>query len=290
MQINYKLTKYAFYHNYVQLMRLPQPIGIFLLLWPTLTALFLASDNQPKLSLIIIFTLGVILMRSAGCVINDIADRDFDKHVQRTKMRPLTCGKISLKNAYKLLGILILSAFVLVCFTNSFTIYLSLIAMSIALIYPFVKRVSHLPQVVLGIAFAFGIPMSYAAVNETLPLECWILFLGALLSTVAYDTLYAMADRVDDKKIGVKSSAILFGRYDKLIILLLELSAMILWIFLFGKMAFCFLFFILYEQWLIRERNAQKCFQAFLNHQWNGLFLFILALSTHASFPLIVLK
>ena len=208
---------------YIRLMRLDKPIGSLLLLWPTYWALFLSADGWPDLDLLIIFTLGVVVMRSAGCVINDYADRDIDKHVKRTRNRPITSGEISSRSALTLFIVLLLLALILVLQTNLLTIQLSLIAVSLAAIYPFTKRWTSLPQLVLGVAFGMSVPMAFAAQTGTIAIEAGLIFIGSLVWTLIYDTLYAMADREEDLKIGVKSTAILFKKYDQIIITFLQL-------------------------------------------------------------------
>ena len=204
-------------------MRLDKPIGSLLLLWPTYWALFLSADGWPDLDLLIIFTLGVVVMRSAGCVINDYADRDIDKHVKRTRNRPITSGEISSRSALTLFIVLLLLALILVLQTNLLTIQLSLIAVSLAAIYPFTKRWTSLPQLVLGVAFGMSVPMAFAAQTGTIAIEAGLIFIGSLVWTLIYDTLYAMADREEDLIIGVKSTAILFKKYDQIIITFLQL-------------------------------------------------------------------
>lgn len=273
-----KLTVYA------QLMRFDKPIGTLLLLWPTLWALFLADKHFPSLSVLVIFILGVIVMRAAGCVINDYADRHIDRKVKRTANRPLTTGKISEKEAKGLFVGLIVCAFILVLFLNHYAIGLSFIAALLAFIYPFMKRYTHLPQFFLGMAFGWSIPMAYAALVEQLPFECWLLFLASLAWTVAYDTQYAMVDRDDDLRIGVKSTAILFAQYDNKIIALLQMIFLSL-LFLVGYyshlhlnyfivLGFTALFFI-YQCKLTRHRRREDCFKAFLNNNYVGLSVFI---------------
>lgn len=272
------------WYDYWVLARLNRPIGILLLLWPTLIALWLASDNLPRPRLIIIFTLGAIIMRSAGCIINDWADRHIDGRVERTRLRPLVTGKITSRAALGFFFGLLLLALILVLTTNFFTIFLSLGALAIASCYPFMKRYTHFPQVVLGAAFGWAIPMAYAATLNFLPLECWLLFSATLLWAIAYDTIYAMVDKADDLKIGVKSTAIAFGKHDKLAIaacqaVMLGLFVLIGWrlklaiFFYLGIMIALILF--LYQHYLIKDRNPQQCWQAFLNNQWVGLALFV---------------
>ena len=213
-------------HVYSRLMRIDKPIGTLLLLWPTLWALWLSGMAIPPLPVLLVFVLGVIVMRAAGCVINDYADRKVDGHVKRTAARPLASGLVTEKEAKLLFVGLALLAFLLVLTMNRMTIMLSVVGLALAWVYPFMKRYTHLPQVVLGAAFGWAIPMGWSAVSESLPLVCWLVFIANLCWTVAYDTQYAMVDRDDDLKIGVKSTAILFGRYDKLIIGLLQLAAL----------------------------------------------------------------
>ncbi len=268
---------------YWQLARLDKPIGTLLLLWPTLWALWLASTGAPSFSLFLIFTAGVFVMRSAGCVINDYADRRFDGYVKRTASRPLPAGRLTASRALLFFLLLVLLAFILVWQLNQFTIYLSVGGLLLAAIYPFMKRVTSLPQVVLGMAFSWSIPMAYGAVTETLNVTCWLLFLANLLWTVAYDTMYAMVDRDDDLKIDVKSTAILFGERDRLYIALLQLGTLGLLILTGWLEQLTASYFIslllaaalfLYQQWLIRHRQRDACFRAFLNNNWVGMLIF----------------
>ncbi|EMD1719336.1 4-hydroxybenzoate octaprenyltransferase [Providencia stuartii] len=272
------------WHAYSRLMRIDRPIGSLLLLWPTYWALWIAAQSIPSLHILIVFTAGVFLMRAAGCVINDFADRHFDGHVERTKHRPLPSGDVTEKEAKILFASLVGLSFLLVLTLNSMTIWLSVAGLALAWIYPFVKRVSHLPQVVLGAAFGWSIPMGFSAVSESLPLVCWVLFLVNILWSVIYDTQYAMVDRNDDLKIGVKSTAILFGQYDKLIIGILQI-VMIVLLVLVGSLAnlgavyyialsLSALLFI-YQQKLMVDRERAPCFKAFLNNNYVGLILFI---------------
>ncbi len=271
--------------DFIQLMRLDKPIGIYLLLWPTLWALWVASEGLPNFKLLFIFVLGVLLMRAAGCVINDYADRHFDGHVARTQARPLASGKISVREALTLFAVLVALSFILVLFTNLTTILLSFGGLALAACYPFMKRYTFYPQVVLGAAFSWGMPMAFSAVTGELPpTHAWLLYLANLLWTVAYDTYYAMTDRDDDLKIGVKSTAILFGEADRVIILTLQGLALLclamagarfsleLWFLLdlFGAAA-CFA----WEFWSTRERDPQKCFAAFLHNHWAGLAILL---------------
>ncbi|MDU6079524.1 MAG: 4-hydroxybenzoate octaprenyltransferase [Pantoea sp.] len=272
------------FQAYSRLMRIDKPIGTLLLLWPTLWALWLSDMGVPPLSVLVVFVLGVFVMRAAGCVINDFADRKVDGFVKRTAGRPLPSGAVSEKEAKILFVLLGLLAFALVLTMNLMTILLSLGGLALAWCYPFMKRYTHLPQVVLGAAFGWAIPMAWAAVSESLPLECWLVFLANICWAVAYDTQYAMVDRDDDIKIGVKSTAILFGRYDKLIIgllqlatlgllalvgLLMQLNAFFYWSLLGAAALF------LYQQKLIVRRERDACFQGFLNNNYVGLVVFI---------------
>ncbi|MDH2923900.1 4-hydroxybenzoate polyprenyltransferase [Nicoletella semolina] len=269
---------------YAQLMRMDKPIGILLLLWPTLWAIFSAADGIPPLSVFTIFILGVIVMRAAGCVINDYADRHIDGQVRRTIFRPLATGRISPKEAKILFITLIAIAILLVLQLNLYTIGLSIIAVLLTMIYPFMKRYTHLPQFVLGMAFSCSIPMAFGAIQQSLPLECWILFFANLTWTVAYDTQYAMVDRDDDLLIGVKSTAILFAQYDNKIIALLQLSTLFL-LLIFGQLKqFSLPYFIvlgitaslfIYQCYLTKQRNRQSCFNAFLNNNYVGMSILI---------------
>lgn len=282
--MNTALTLKDRLNAYERLMRLDKPIGILLLLWPTLWGLWFASAGLPQLDELLIFVTGTALMRSAGCVVNDYADRNFDPHVERTKNRPIAAGVIQPKEALMLAAVLMLCAFVLVLFLNALTIKLAFVAAAIAVIYPFVKRVFPLPQAWLGVAFGFGIPMAYAAVWKALPLVGWLLLLATVFWAIAYDTEYAMVDRDDDLKIGVKSSAILFGRYDVLGVLIahalfLGLMTGIGWWQLRGSFYFAGLTIasalVLYQYFLIRSRSREGCFRAFLNNNWVGLVIFV---------------
>nr|WP_127958807.1 4-hydroxybenzoate octaprenyltransferase [Serratia microhaemolytica] len=275
---------YQKWQAYCHLMRLDRPIGSLLLLWPTLWALWLAAQGIPPLSVLFTFVVGVFLMRAAGCVVNDYADRRFDGHVKRTANRPLPSGRISENEAKLLFILLLLVAFLLVLTLNRMAIALSVIGVALAWIYPFMKRLTHAPQLILGMAFGWAIPMAYAAVSESLPFSCWLLFLANLCWTVAYDTLYAMVDRDDDVKIGVKSTALLFGRYDRLIIALLQLATFLLMLWVGYLMAltvwfYCCLMLVgllfVYQQQQIVHRERMACFNAFMNNNYVGLLLFI---------------
>ena len=269
---------------YSRLMRTDRPIGSLLLLWPTYWALWIAARGVPDWHILIIFTIGVFSMRAAGCVINDFADRKFDGSVERTKNRPLPRGDVTEKEAKILFAVLVLVSFGLVLTLNTMTIWLSVAGLALAWVYPFVKRVSHLPQVVLGAAFGWSIPMAFAAVSESLPAECWLLFAVNIVWSVVYDTQYAMVDRNDDLKIGVKSTAILFGRFDKMIIGILQLVMilMLLWIGLMVNLSGIFYWsrllagaLFVYQQRLMADRERDPCFQAFMNNNYVGFILFL---------------
>jgi len=279
--------------SYCYLIRLDKPIGTLLLLWPTLWALWLASSGMPDLSILLIFVAGTFLMRSAGCAINDYADRNFDRHVKRTEGRPVTSGKISGKEAVVVAVVLALLAFLLIQPLNEFTKQLSVLALLVAFIYPFTKRFFVLPQAILGIAFGFGIPMAYAAIIDLIPLEAWFLFIGNIFWAIAYDTAYAMVDRDDDLRLGLRTSAITFGQYDVIAIAIsygmLFLSQ--LWVaqlaslsnyFLIGW--FAALACAIYHLKLVSTRNRENCFKAFRHNNWLGGFLFlgiVLGLAVH---------
>ena len=272
------------WNAYWRLMRFDKPIGILLLLWPTWWALLFAGNGLPAFKNVVIFTCGVILMRAAGCVMNDIADRDFDPHVERTRQRPLASGELSLKQALGLFLVLMLLAFLLVLLTNAMTIKLAFIGAVLASSYPFFKRFTHLPQVVLGIAFGWGIPMAFAAENSAVPLVAWWLLAVNTLWSVIYDTLYAMVDREDDIAVGIKSTAILFGRFDILItgILMLLMISMLIALGLWLELSWPWFVAILISAVLftrqlvmVRERDRDACFHAFLNNNWVGISVFV---------------
>ncbi len=271
-------------HDYIRLVRLDRPIGIYLVLWPTLWALWLAADGVPETRVLLVFLAGVVLMRSAGCAINDYADRDIDGHVERTRERPLAAGRITPREALAVFAVLSLIAFALVLLLNPLTIALSFGAVLLAGSYPFMKRYTHLPQAYLGAAFGWAVPMAFAAVTGEVAHASWLLFLATLLWALAYDTMYAMADREDDLKIGVKSSAILFGRHDRLIIGLLQLLSLSLLVLAGLSFELGLYYYLglaaaaltnLYQQWLIRHREPMVCFRAFLNNHYFGLLVFI---------------
>lgn len=269
---------------YARLMRLDRPIGTLLLLWPTAWALWLAAEGLPDLHLLVIFGLGVLLMRSAGCVINDYADRNFDPHVSRTTQRPLATGEATPREALGLFAALCIIAFGLVLLTNTLTVLLACVAVALAALYPFAKRHTHLPQVVLGAAFGWAVPMAFAAQTGGVPPEAWLLFIANLLWTTAYDTMYGMVDREDDLRIGVKSTAILFGDLDRFWIGILQATALLA-LFLLGAQwemgAFYYMGLTVaaglavYHQVLIRRREPAECFRAFLHNNWLGMAIFI---------------
>ena len=268
---------------YIQLMRADKPIGTYLLLWPTLWALWLAAGGWPSFTNLVVFCLGTFVMRSAGCVINDYADRDFDKHVARTESRPLTSGLVSERETLQLFAVLVAIAVVLVLFTNTMTWLLAPGALLIASAYPFMKRYTHLPQVVLGAAFSWSIPMAYAAEAESLPLEMWLLYAANLLWVVAYDTYYAMVDRDDDIKIGIRSTAILFGRHDRRIILALQAAALAILYFIGERANLNWPFHVslviaaalFAQQWYTtRDLDRARCFKAFLDNHYVGMVIF----------------
>jgi 4-hydroxybenzoate polyprenyltransferase len=268
---------------YLQVMRLDRPVGTLLLLWPTLAALWLASDGFPAADLLLIFCIGTLLMRSAGCVINDIADRHLDSHVGRTANRPLATGRISTRSALALFTALVLTSALLLVFLNPLTRWLAVGGLAIAAIYPLMKRWTYLPQAVLGAAFSWGLIMAFSAVQNTLPAAAWLLFIASMVWIVAYDTMYAMVDREDDLKIGIRSTAILFGQQDRLMIGVLQASTLVT-LLLFCEqtnargglqlgVAIAAGLFV-YQQFLIRDRDKSGCFEAFKNNVWVGFALF----------------
>jgi len=268
---------------YWQLMRLDKPIGTYLLLWPTWWALWLASEGVPSLTLLLVFSVGVVLMRAAGCVINDYADRHWDGAVERTKHRPLASGAVTSAEALQLFVLLLLLSASLLLFLNWQTMLLSLVAVLLAAVYPFMKRYTHLPQVVLGAAFSWGMPMAFMATQQQLPALLWVLYLANLLWTVAYDTYYALVDRPDDIKVGIKSTAILFGHYALPIIVMLQLLTLLLlvlvgflaqlhWVYYVSVVAAlgCFVY-----QYRLASTSRQGCFVAFLHNHYVGMLIFM---------------
>lgn len=278
--------------NYALLIRLHRPIPIFLLLWPTLCALWIATHGHPDLKTLFIFIMGVFMMRSAGCIINDFADRHFDGAVERTKHRPLAKALVSIQEALFLFAGFCLVGFLLVLQLNWLCIQLSFLAVALVVIYPYTKRFLSVPQLILGLAYSSGVLFAFAATTNTLPFEAWLLYLITVLWTIAYDTMYAMVDRVDDLKIGIKSSAIFFGDKDKFAIALLQISILVLWILLsivinckpifYIVLGFASITFI-YQQSLIRQREPQKCLQAFSNNHWFGLLIFLGLIMNYAN-------
>lgn len=269
--------------QYALLMRLNRPIGIYLLLWPTLWALWIAGEGKPELPILLVFVAGVVLMRSAGCVINDYADRNIDPHVKRTRERPIAAGRVTPREALLLFAFLSLSAFGLVLLMNRLTIYLSLVGVFLAATYPFMKRYTHLPQVYLGAAFGWAVPMAFAAQTGDVPKVAWLLFVATVLWATAYDTMYGMVDREDDLKIGVKSTAILFGDADRGIIAVIQvlfIGALLMagqaaglgGYYYFGLLLAVGL--AIYQQYLIRDRDPRYCLEAFLNNNWLGAAVF----------------
>ncbi|MGB5301342.1 MAG: 4-hydroxybenzoate octaprenyltransferase [Thiogranum sp.] len=269
--------------QYSRLMRLNRPIGIYLLLWPTLWALWIAGEGHPHILVVFVFVSGVVLMRSAGCVINDYADREFDPHVERSRDRPIAAGRVKPKEALVLFAVLCLGAFGLVLLMNELTIWMSLAGVVLAASYPFMKRYTHLPQVYLGAAFGWGVPMAFAAQTGSVPKVAWLLFVATVLWATVYDTMYGMVDREDDIKIGVKSTAVLFGEADRAILAIIQilfLGALLLigqavdlgGYYYFGVLLAAAL--SIYQQYLIRNREPEYCFQAFLNNHWLGAAVF----------------
>ena len=276
---------------YERLVRLDKPIGALLLLWPTLWAVWLASGGHPRFDVVVIFVVGTFLMRSAGCAVNDYADRDFDPHVERTRLRPLAAREIRPREALAVGAVLASVAFVLVLFLNAFALLLSFVALAIAASYPFTKRFFPLPQLYLGIAFGFGIPMAYAAIRNQLPLECWLLLGANVLYAFAYDTEYAMVDRDDDARIGIHTSALLLGRWDVAAVMasyagmlaLLALTGSVLhlaWPYYVGLASAALM--AIYHWTLIRRRSREGCFKAFRHNNWLGAAVFAGIVATYA--------
>jgi 4-hydroxybenzoate polyprenyltransferase len=269
---------------YLQLIRWDRPAGWLLLLWPTLSALWLAAGGFPGWHLLAVFVLGTVLMRSAGCCLNDVADRDFDRHVKRTAQRPVTSGALPVKEALLVGAVLALAAFALVLTTNAATIAWSFAALAVAVAYPYAKRHVAMPQAVLGIAFSFGIPMAYAAVLGHVPLQAWLLLLGNLFWVLAYDTEYAMVDRDDDLKIGMKTSAITLGRWDVAAIMGFYAAFLLSWAWVLQPLLSAKLWWLaltaaagqaLWHVWLIRRREREGCFKAFRLNHWLGMTVFL---------------
>lgn len=269
---------------YLRLARMDRPIGTFLLLWPCLMALVLAAGGMPDLKVLIIFVIGVVVMRACGCIINDYADRKLDSHVERTKSRPLASGEVTVKEALILFVVMGLLAFGLVLMLNPLVVQLSFVGIILTIIYPFTKRFTNMPQMFLGVVWSWSIPMAYAAQLGTVPVEAWWLFAANWCWTVAYDTMYAMVDRDDDLKVGIKSTAILFGRFYRQIIGLFQLAALGCFIMaglsadrglVFALGILTFIGFGLYQQKLIFDRERAPCLQAFLNNNWAGMVLFV---------------
>jgi len=279
---------------YIRLTRLNRPIGVYLLLWPTLWALWIAAEGRPDSKILFIFVLGVVLMRSAGCAINDYADRDIDGHVERTKQRPLVTGELSAKEALIVFVVLALASFLLVLQLNNVTILLSVGAVVLAASYPFMKRFHSFPQLHLGLAFGWAVPMAFTALTgQAPPLVAWLLLLATFMWTIAYDTMYALSDKQDDLKIGVKSTAILFGIYVRPIIAVFQILTVFILLFIGVLAALSFIYYLallvgaglmLYQQYLIKEELPDKSLQAFLNNNWFGLIIFIGILLHYALF------
>ena len=270
--------------DFIELTRLNKPVGIYLLLWPTLWALWLSSQGSPGLKLFLIFVLGVIFMRSAGCIINDIADRKVDPHVERTQDRPIASGRVTARSALLMFFVLVLCSALLVLQTNWLTIALAPAALALASLYPFMKRFTHMPQVFLGAAFGWAVPMAFAAQTEDIPFLAWWLWLLTVLWVVAYDTMYAMVDKNDDLKIGVKSTAILFGRYDIVVINALQAGLLVNFVALGIALELLWVYFVgvavaavvaVYQHLLLRERQREKCFKAFLVSHYLGAMIFL---------------
>ncbi|WP_339774761.1 4-hydroxybenzoate octaprenyltransferase [uncultured Methylophaga sp.] len=268
---------------YWQLTRMNRPIGILLLLWPTLTALWIAAGGLPDIKILLIFIAGVVLMRAAGCAINDFADRHIDGQVWRTENRPLATGALTAKQAVLTFVLLALIAFMLVLLLNPFTIALSLVAVLLAAVYPFMKRFTYLPQLVLGMAFGWAIPMAFAAQTNALPTIVWWLFVANIIWTTMYDTFYAMADREDDLQAGVKSTAILFGKNDLLIQAFLQLGYLLIMVLIGLQLQLGLLFYLglliaamlfIHQLRLSKHRERHACLKAFLNNNWVGAVVF----------------
>jgi 4-hydroxybenzoate polyprenyltransferase len=265
-------------------MRLDRPIGILLLMWPTLSALWIAAEGLPDTTVLFVFVFGVILMRSAGCAINDYADRDIDGQVWRTRGRPLATGELKARDALLVFAGIAVIAFYLVSLLNTLTIWMSVVGVALAASYPFMKRYTYLPQLYLGVAFGWAIPMAFAAQTGAVPIVAWLLFLANIIWTTVYDTFYAMADREDDLVAGVKSTAVLFGDDDLKILAILQLAFPLVMVMIGKQLALSSLFYLgllvmlglfVYQQFISRKREPQACLQAFLNNNWVGLTLFV---------------
>ena len=276
--------------QFIQLTRINRPIGIFLLFWPTMTSLWIASEGLPKVLLLIIFSLGTILMRSAGCCINDFADHGIDGKVKRTRERPIVTKKLSRREALGCFIFLSSISFFLLLFTNKETILLSFLAVLVIVIYPFMKRYTNLPQIVLGVAFSWGILMAFTSTLGDIPLIAYLLFIANVLWTVAYDTQYAMVDREYDLKVGVKSTAILFGDSDRVMIGILQIGFILAFTLIAVYLQFNIVFYssifvasllLLYQQYLIKDRLPDRCFKAFLNNNWVGAIIFLGTVSSY---------
>jgi 4-hydroxybenzoate polyprenyltransferase len=270
-------------YHYALLMRMNRPIGVYLLLWPTVWALWIAGEGNPDTWVTLVFVAGVVLMRSAGCVINDYADRDFDPHVSRTRNRPIAAGNVKPGEALLLFVMLCLTAFTLVLTMNWLTVWLSVGGVLLAAIYPFMKRYTYLPQVFLGLAFGWAVPMAFAAQTGEVPVIAWLLLTATVLWATAYDSMYAMVDVEDDLKIGVKSTAILFGDADRLIIGSMQVIFLITMVIVGNRLELGLYYFsgllaatllVFYQQFLIRNRDPEGCFKAFLNNHWFGAVIF----------------
>ena len=269
-----------------ELMRINRPVGWLLLIWPTLAALWLSSGKTPPIWMVLVFAVGCFVMRTAGCIANDIVDRNIDPLVERTRHRPLADGRLTAGEALVWLAVLLGVAFALVWTLNSLTRWLAVIGLAIAMVYPLFKRWTHFPQAVLGIAFSWGILMASTAISNAFSIEMWLFFAGSFFWIVAYDTQYAMVDRDDDRQIGVKSTAILFGKHDLVLIGVLQFLALMMWASLpaFGIIGFLFwmglgaiVVFFTFQHWLMRNRSREGCFAAFKNNVWVGFTLFVVA-------------
>jgi len=277
-------SRFPHLQQFVSLTRFDRPIGIYLLLWPTLTALWIASDGWPGWHLLLVFALGTVLTRAAGCIINDLADMKFDGKVKRTRNRPLISGQIAAPEALILAASIAFVALLLVLTTNTYTVYMSVFAVIIAVIYPFMKRYTYLPQAFLGIAFSWGIPMTFTAVSNEIANVAWLLLIANLLWVVAYDTQYAMVDRDDDIKLGLKSTAILFADLDRLMIAILQASFLAVLLLVTRSVELSVYYylglssaigFFIYQHYLIWNRSREGCFKAFLNNHWVGFSIFL---------------